>query len=343
VINLRYHIVSIVAVFLALGIGVALGSSFVDGFVVDQLTRNVDALEVDRAELREQVTELNTELEESAAQHQQDLESIAPVNQLGRLGGVPVMLMVSDGVDLDAWMAVRDSIVATDATYEGTIFLTDNLDMTIESNRIELADTFGLVNSDESLVRPALMLRLNSALFPDSPDGAAALLGGVAGDVVGELLDSDGGVSTTAAPAEPELSSVLVALRDRGFIRHDTELASTGALEALPTFGTLFIMMSSAQADLPAAEFLLPLLADAVDDAPANRLIAVEPSPTEDGVSGVEFVGPIRADAEMRGRISTIDSVDSYSGLLSLVAVADAEGIYQLGSDLSANSSLPRP
>ena len=36
-INLRYHIVSVVAVFLALGIGLALGSTFVDSILVNEL------------------------------------------------------------------------------------------------------------------------------------------------------------------------------------------------------------------------------------------------------------------------------------------------------------------
>ena len=40
-INLRYHIVSVVAVFLALGIGLALGSTFVDSILVNELEDQV--------------------------------------------------------------------------------------------------------------------------------------------------------------------------------------------------------------------------------------------------------------------------------------------------------------
>ena len=128
-INLRYHIVSIVAVFLALGIGVALGSSFVDGFVVDTLRRNVDTLEADRADLRDEVQSLQDEIDANQNALDEALDAVLPVNAVGRLGGTPVMIIASDGVSTAAWEQVRDMIVATDATYEGTLWLTDRLDM----------------------------------------------------------------------------------------------------------------------------------------------------------------------------------------------------------------------
>ena len=49
-INLRYHIVSVVAVFLALGIGLALGSTFVDSILVNELEDQVNEFKLDRDE-----------------------------------------------------------------------------------------------------------------------------------------------------------------------------------------------------------------------------------------------------------------------------------------------------
>ena len=79
-INLRYHIVSIVAVFLALGIGVALGSSFVDGFVVETLRRNVDSLEADRDNLRSDVDLLQNELDATREAHNAELDTLLPLS-----------------------------------------------------------------------------------------------------------------------------------------------------------------------------------------------------------------------------------------------------------------------
>ena len=53
-INLRYHIISIVAVFLALGIGLALGSTFVDTILVNELEDQVNEFEADREEALKQ-------------------------------------------------------------------------------------------------------------------------------------------------------------------------------------------------------------------------------------------------------------------------------------------------
>ncbi|HEV3400985.1 MAG TPA: copper transporter, partial [Acidimicrobiales bacterium] len=44
-INLRYHVVSLVAVFLALGVGVVMGSTVIDRVTVDALEAQVDRVE----------------------------------------------------------------------------------------------------------------------------------------------------------------------------------------------------------------------------------------------------------------------------------------------------------
>ena len=336
-INLRYHIVSIVAVFLALGIGVALGSSFVDGFVVDTLRRNVDTLEADRADLRDEVQSLQDEIDANQNALDEALDAVLPVTAVGRLGGTPVMIIASDGVSTAAWEQVRDMIVATDATYEGTLWLTDRLDMSDAQNRAELASTFDLVNDSESLVRPAVMVRLETALFPPGDDAPASVLGGVAGDVADELLE--GGVDA----ATSELAGVLVALRDDGFIRHDTEFASTGALEEVPAAGTVFVVVSSSDAVLDHDELLYPLLERGVALDAGNHFVAVEPVGTDDLAPAVAFVGPIRADTELRRQIATIDSVDTFEGLLALLAVTDGDEIVHLGLSASATSRLPSP
>ena len=68
-INLRYHIVSVVAVFLALGIGLALGSTFVDSILVNELEDQVNEFKLDRDEairIKDQaVADQNSSLEDN--------------------------------------------------------------------------------------------------------------------------------------------------------------------------------------------------------------------------------------------------------------------------------------
>ncbi len=343
-INLRYHIVSIVAVFLALGIGVALGSSFIDGVVLDRLRTSVDTLQEDRDQLRETVSSLEVDLVEQRAEAQNDLATILPVNAIGRLEGVPVMIIASDGVSDEAWTLVRDTVVATDADYEGTLWLGNRLDLSVEENREDMAETFNLVNSNESLVRPALTLRLDDAFFPESPDAAASVLGSVASDIADELLEGEGDIDEPVV-APTRLASVLVTLRDGGYLRHDTEFARTGALDELPAFGTLFILLSGQDAELSDDEFLYPLMRTGVTKSSSNLIIAIEPTTpgVRDDDNAVAFVGPIRRDAELAGAVATIDSVDSIEGLLSLVAIADRGDPAHVGLDPTAASRLPNP
>jgi hypothetical protein len=57
-INLRYHIVSLTAVFLAIGIGLTLGSTFLDRATVDNLQGQLESLETRLQERDEQIDEL---------------------------------------------------------------------------------------------------------------------------------------------------------------------------------------------------------------------------------------------------------------------------------------------
>ncbi|MEC7872962.1 MAG: copper transporter, partial [Actinomycetota bacterium] len=73
-INLRYHIISIVAVFLALGIGLALGSTFVDSVLVNELEDQVNEFETERAEAVRQKQEA-VEAKDAAIVAMQEIES----------------------------------------------------------------------------------------------------------------------------------------------------------------------------------------------------------------------------------------------------------------------------
>ena len=69
-INLRYHIVSVVAVFLALGIGLALGSTFVDSILVNELEDQVNQLDVAQEEAVELKNQAITERDLEAQNYQ---------------------------------------------------------------------------------------------------------------------------------------------------------------------------------------------------------------------------------------------------------------------------------
>lgn len=313
-INLRYHIVSIVAVFLALGIGVALGSSFVDGFVVETLRRNVDSLEADRDNLRSDVDLLQNELDATREAHNAELDTLLPLSISERLSGRPVMIIATQGVDSAEWEQVRDTVIDASATYEGTLWLSDRLDLSQESNRADIAEVLGLVTDRESVVRPALFLRLARAMFP-----------GPTSDI--EVADNP-----------------LVLLRDAALLSFDNEQARTGALGEVPIPGTFYVIVGGEDAVLTPEQFVIPLLTKAVDEQLDPWAVAVQARPSDSDVSRDSYVGVLRADPLLAQTVATVDSVDTFDGVLSLVLLAERREVAHLGVAASAvDGRLPEP
>ncbi|MCP3937567.1 MAG: copper transporter [Actinomycetia bacterium] len=323
-INLRYHIVSIVAVFLALGIGVALGSSFVDGFVVDTLRRNVDSLESDRDSLRDQVGLLQDELDTTRSAHESELETLLPLATTDRLADRPVMIIATQGADSDAWELVRDSLLQSSATYEGTLWLSDRLDLSEAGNRTAIADALGLVTDNESVVRPALLLRFARALFPDDVDGSANL-------GIDNITDTE------------TLSDTLVSLRDAALISFDNDQARTGALADVPAFGTVYIILGDEDVALAADQMVVPLLAEALDENLDPFAVVVQPKPADSETPRDSYVTAIRSDDSLNGSFATVDSVDTFDGILSMILLAERRETGHLGVAPSAAARLPDP
>ena len=57
-INFRYHVVSLTAVFLALAVGLVLGTAALNGTVQNQISEQVNGLRNSNGQLRDQVEEL---------------------------------------------------------------------------------------------------------------------------------------------------------------------------------------------------------------------------------------------------------------------------------------------
>ena len=62
-INFRYHVVSLTAVFLALAVGLVLGSTVLNGPMLDALENRVNNLGRDNRQLREHVGFLESQIE----------------------------------------------------------------------------------------------------------------------------------------------------------------------------------------------------------------------------------------------------------------------------------------
>ncbi len=145
-IDLRYHIASIVAVFLALGLGILIGSTIVgDNLLVDQQKKMIDRLEGQFYSLREKENEL------SASNHYKDLiisnyenysQVLLPPLVKEHLAGYQVALVVTGGSDIPAGMLNTLSIAGANVVSK-TVALS-NIGLGDENLRRRVEEFYGL-------------------------------------------------------------------------------------------------------------------------------------------------------------------------------------------------------
>src|SRR5687768_80757 len=102
-IDFRYHVVSIIAVFLALGTGIVLGSTALDRPIIEDLKRRTEGLSEDKREQQEQILELKSR----EARARDFAVGVGAVVLPGRLTGQRVSVVMAPTASED----VRDSVI----------------------------------------------------------------------------------------------------------------------------------------------------------------------------------------------------------------------------------------
>jgi hypothetical protein len=335
-INFRFHIVSLTAVLLALGIGLVLGTTFLDQATVDVLRDRQDALERD-------IGRANQRIEDQSAVIEADEQEAGAFNEQigerlfdGQLRDEPVLVVATRGVDQDEVDRVMKAVTDADGRLVGTWWLTDRLRLDDDDEVADLGDALQLTTTDPGRLRTSLANQLGDVLSastdappePDEADGAGLL---------GTALDG----------GEPPVMARLV---DGGFVEYQQAEGSDQDVVTLPTSGLRVIFVSGPEASVPPGEVVVPWLIDFSASGPVPA-VAVEPAIVVDGDSTEatpeSLVVDIRGDDDLADRVSTVDDVNRPSGLAATVlATADADpanpqiGHYGTGSGARL---LPEP
>jgi hypothetical protein len=120
VINFRYHVVSLTAVFLALAVGLILGTAALNGPVVDKISSQVNGLRNTNGQLRDQVGELQAR----AASNDEFVREAASSLLGGTLTGRSVLMVSGSGADTDDIDRVATMLKTAGATVTGQVRLT---------------------------------------------------------------------------------------------------------------------------------------------------------------------------------------------------------------------------
>jgi hypothetical protein len=245
-ISFRYHIVTIVAVFVALGAGILLGGTFFDTVLANQLQQQVRAqgAKLDRAE--SQVSDLESQL----ASIQQLGSIYLPTIVANRLTGVPTVLVTVQDVDLAALKAARQALVQAGVSSDLiTIQLRDRLGSTNPVDQSALAQAIGL-----------------PAATPPPTD--------IAGQAVSALAER----LLQAPPAGTV--DLLQDLRAGSFI----QIVGQASLDTVGVPGQAVAIVAGQTATTQAdpTGFVLPLITDLVGRDPPTPVVVGEPSTTTD-------------------------------------------------------------
>lgn len=362
-INLRYHIVSITAVFLALGIGTALGGTFLDRYTVDVLDRNIRSAETRIRQTNERNEGLERQLNDAASRD----ESLIQVGSTrlfeDRLTDVPVLIVTQSGVDADVLANVRLSLARSGADLRGTLELRDGLDL---ADRVD-ADVAKVVSQPVSQpvkVRNAVNRALVRALFeagrvPDKteePSGPTTTT--VPGDVPpgttvpGDLPPETTIPSTTTTTSPPvdrpdgAQPAIVTALLAKDYLRLTPGPGHDSSEPILETDGYRYVFLGTSTPTPRSNAVMLRML----PTAKANGLPAVIVDPTIDAGRADDatptIVEQVLDDSERAAIYNTVDNVDTFAGLVATVFVLDeittAEpGHY--GQGAGATAILPGP
>jgi hypothetical protein len=138
-ISFRYHVVSIVAVFLALALGVLLGTTVVNQGVIENLSQRTNNAVTRSEQLRSQVSELQAELRS----WDRFGAAVEPMLISGQLNAREVVIVTQEGVDAAEVDGVREALTDAGASVVALIVVTNRMALLDDDARMELQTIIG--------------------------------------------------------------------------------------------------------------------------------------------------------------------------------------------------------
>jgi hypothetical protein len=310
VINLRFHIVSLVAVFFALAIGIAVGATVVDQGVLTQTQRRITQLDGDLRDRDREIRSLRAERKE----RERVVAALEPFARSAGLAGADVVVLRAPEVRSDGAEIVEAALRNGGASVRRLSLRSSALDPSpVELSEIQ--ELLANASARPELLRYLLHDRLAQSMFdPFAAPNVAPLL---ASPFVREI-DGDNRSSLTFARG----SLVVLLVGDRG---PDATLWES-LVERLSARG--------------AGRVALVHVSEAADD---ERLFGAGTS--RDDALGTVLVGALRGNRTRADVVASLDSIDGVAGRTGIVAVvADLRNgrVGHFGTRPDAQRLLPR-
>ena len=281
-INFRFHLVSLTAIFLALCIGIAIGAAVVDRATVDFLETRLKGVETRLDSTDAKNAALGTELRRwTTFADQARNDAVA-----GRLEGVPVLVLGVQGMDRHAVDDMRLSLATAKATVQGTVWFTSKLKLDKAEDASALADILGVAPRGSDPVRRSMVNLLSAELAGQTANG------------------------------------LLAKLRDAAFVQIDPPVGGGADPATVSLDGTRFVVASDGQAAVPNDELAGPFVTQLAQAARARVLAVEpgrDAGGKGKPARRALFVGPLRSDSQVSTLVSTVDDLEDFRGRFAAV------------------------
>jgi hypothetical protein len=310
VLSFRFHIVSLIAVFLALAIGIAVGSTFIDRAIVDSLQDRVDVVSANLDTRRAE----NEALSEQIDGLEEYVVDVAPWVVEDRLNGRSILVVAERGIEDEPVEATVEIMRQAGADVPGIVWLEPGLALRTAEERQVLSDTFGFEAGDEALLQARLWRRLSAEDPADAGEALALLV-----DAGLAELDTAGGEAVEPSTLRLSSGTVVLVTGNESAISPDGEHVARAA-------GVL----TEANVAVMAGEVYLPATSEGEDGAQRRG----------------ESLQPIVDDPLLSQTVSTDDALDLLRGRTSAVLVLDelaAGRVNHVGYGAGADGPVPPP
>jgi hypothetical protein len=305
VIDFRYHLVSLIAVFLAVALGIVIGTTALNQPLLADIKSQVSSLEQDKRALEDQTQQLRSQVDAGSAFD----EAVGPALVNGSLTGRKVLIVVTnDKVSGDTVDAVSALVGQAGGSVSGTLHL-----------QPQYTDP-GKASALQSYVTGT---GLPAGVTLPQTDDAKQLVAALLADVL--MIPSQ---QTTPSTDTAAISSVLAGLSALDVLAQDSSSVTAADYAVLVTGGAF----SGSNADERNAA--LVDLAAALDAAGSGAVVAGDDAAA--GSSGL--VGVLRDNPTVSAAVSTVDNVPAAAGQISTVLALSSErkgtsGKYGTGKD----------
>ena len=279
-INFRFHLISLIAVFLALAVGVVMGYGVLGQPTVDTLQSRVDTVERRADEIRGENDQLRAEqarLEALLA----DVDQFAATSRLTDQGVLPVAVR---GVDSGKVTESVQLARLAGATVPGVVWLEDKWDLPSDDDATELATIVGSQSTTKAAIRDDAAQALANRLIVGPTSGRTDL---------------------------------LTALDDAGYVSFEEVDGVDFDPTKLDARSSRVLLVGGNGASVPFAHGVLPV---ATALAAAGRLVAVADDwrQIDQGPARGEQLGAIRG-GDLSDQVATVDDFDTVDGPLVAV------------------------